>query len=87
MRFWTNEIDSHEFIVDRQEKDITLLKQLTLEECQNHFMQLLHHDRANRLDVHWNSKSHRKAEDEANFLISHYDYSGCENREEMFESF
>jgi hypothetical protein len=87
MRFWTNEIDTHEFISDRQEKDVALLKQLTLEECQNHFMQLLHLQHAKRLDIHWNSKSHRPAEEEAQILISFYDYSGSETREEKFESF
>jgi hypothetical protein len=50
-------------------------------------MQLLHLQHAKRLDIHWNSKSHRPAEEEAQILISFYDYSGYETREEKFESF
>ena len=62
-RFWTNEITTFQFKLDRQEQECSLLKELTLKELKKHFKKLFHPDQANRLDVHWNSKSHKEQEE------------------------
>ena len=60
-RIWTNEISTHAYIFDRQERDINQLSMVTKEEFQTFFERLFFQDmRANRLDIHWNSQLHIK---------------------------
>lgn len=63
-RMW-NEFATHHHQFDRQEREIAMLKTITKAELQAYFEQLFFQEkRANRLDVHWNSSLHRKADAE-----------------------
>ena len=55
-RFW-NEIATHKYIFDRQDKEIEILKSLTKEEFQKHFEQLFFTNRK-RLDYEMTSEKH-----------------------------
>lgn len=58
-RFWISEFNTHQYQFDRQDSDIAMLKTLTKAELQDHFEKLLFRpNRANRLDMHWNSQPH-----------------------------
>lgn len=61
-RFWNGEFATHKYNFDRQEQEIALLSTITKAELQAYIEKLFYADnRANRLDIHWNSAPHMKA--------------------------
>lgn len=71
-RHWTNEIVSHKYIFDRQERECALLKELTLKEFKDHFARMFSFKTMKRLDMHWNSKPHQEQEEKAAHLVDNY---------------
>jgi len=60
-RMWS-EFSTHAYIFDRQQKDIEMLASITKAELQAYFEQLFFQpNRANRLDMHWNSQVIKEA--------------------------
>lgn len=59
-RHWTNEISTHKYVFDRQEKECQLLKELTAKEFRDHFSALFSPKTMRRIDMHWNSKPHKE---------------------------
>ena len=58
-RYWNNEFATHKYNFDRQEQQIATMATITKAELQSHFEELLFQaNRANRLDMHWNSTPH-----------------------------
>ena len=56
LRFW-NEIATHKYIFDRQEREIEILRNLTKQEFQEHFEQVFFTERR-RLDYELTSEKH-----------------------------
>ena len=60
-RFWSSEFATHAYKFDRQKSDIAMLSTVTKAELQAYFEKLFFQsNRANRLDMHWNSQLHIK---------------------------
>ena len=59
-RHWSNELATHKYLFDRQEREVALLDELTLDEFRAHFLRMFEPATAKRLDMHWNSKSHQE---------------------------
>jgi secreted Zn-dependent insulinase-like peptidase len=69
------ELSTHKYQFDRQEREIELLKELTLEDFQNHFASLLEPKQSARLDMHWNSAHHKEQEELAKHLLENYTHA------------
>lgn len=59
-RYW-DEIATHKYIFDRQEKEIEVLKQITKQEFQEHFEKLFFTERK-RLDYELNAEKFKDAQ-------------------------
>ena len=58
-RIWGAELSTHAYIFDRQDREVALLPTITKAEFQAYFEAMFFKpNRANRLDIHWNSKKH-----------------------------
>jgi secreted Zn-dependent insulinase-like peptidase len=72
MRHWANEIATHKYVFDRQDKECAMLKDLTLKEFKHHFEAVFDPKNMRRIDMHWNSKPHKVQEDAAAHIVDHY---------------
>jgi len=61
-RHWVNELSTHKYVWDRQEKECALLKELTCKEFKQHFKNMFNPKTMRRVDMHWNSKPHKEQE-------------------------
>jgi len=60
-RFFTNEIATHKYLFDRQEKECAVLNEITRDEFVNHYKKIFFSENTKRLDVQINSKLHEEA--------------------------
>ena len=64
----SHEISNHRYQFGRQEKEIEMLKTITLDEFKAYFERLLFTDRR-RLDMRWNSQKHSEEEEKSEFKL------------------
>lgn len=62
-RLWA-EIETHNYLFDRQEKEVELLSSVTLSEFKAHFEQTFFSKDSKRLDLHLNSSKHAQEHQE-----------------------
>lgn len=62
-RYW-NEIATHEYVFDRQDKEIECVKSITKEEFLSHFEMVFFSDKAKRLDMELTSAAHEEQQKE-----------------------
>ena len=56
-RFWTHALGTHSYKFDKQESDIAMLATINKQELQTFFEEFFFQpNRANRLDMHWNTQ-------------------------------
>jgi len=58
-RYW-NEIATHEYVFDRQDKEIEVVKSITKEEFLAHFEMVFFSDKVKRLDMELTSTAHEE---------------------------
>jgi secreted Zn-dependent insulinase-like peptidase len=86
-RHWVNELSTHKYVWDRQEKECALLKDLTCKEFKQHFKNMFNPKTMRRVDMHWNSKPHKEQEATAAHLVDHYTTSKKEKKHESVYAF
>ena len=70
-RYW-NEIASHQYEFERQQKQLDILKTITKDECIAHFEETFFSSKSKRLDLELTSAPH--AEEQAKFLESNNEH-------------
>ena len=65
-RFWTHAFSTHTYKFNKQESDIAMLATINKQELQTIFEEFFFQpNRANRLDMHWNTQVQQTAESQA----------------------